>query len=352
MLKSILPVVAFVVLFAACKKEELVEPTTTFLSDAELAEITDNTCSTVIPDDMDYTIEDTPPTSGVEDRATGMKNKFWTPGSTLKVKFLNGTTTLQNQVMQYAEQWEQFANINFVKVTTGTSHIRVNFSSEGHWSYVGTDNNLIAQTLKTMNLALTGSSTEEQVRRVVLHEFGHALGLGHEHQNPLASIPWNIPAVYAYYATQGWSQQKVNEQILNKFTWAQTQHTNPDLQSIMQYSVSSSLTTNGSSIPWNTVLSATDKNFIQRIYSSQKIKVRHAVSNTGTITFWLNGIYHTIQPGESMWVPAYTSGNQLSIWECPNGNSSCTWDAYAPPYGYNYKIVAQGSNINFKLVYD
>lgn len=40
---------------------------------------------------------------------TGMKNKFWTPGSTLRVKFLGGSTALQNQVMQYAEQWEQSA---------------------------------------------------------------------------------------------------------------------------------------------------------------------------------------------------------------------------------------------------
>jgi hypothetical protein len=31
----------------------------------------------------------------------------------------------------------------------------------------------------------------------VLHEFGHALGLIHEHQNPVGGIQWNKPAVYA-----------------------------------------------------------------------------------------------------------------------------------------------------------
>ena len=32
---------------------------------------------------------------------------------------------------------------------------------------------------------------------MILHEFGHALGLIHEHQNPIQAIDWNKPAVIA-----------------------------------------------------------------------------------------------------------------------------------------------------------
>lgn len=323
-----------------------------YFSDEELAEINQGTCLTIVPDDLATSFDEAPPTEGIEERATGMKNKFWTPGSTLRVKFLGGSTALQNQVMQYAEQWEQSANINFVKVTSGNSEIRVAFDAVGSFSYVGKDNLNIPANQKTMNLDFNGpGSTEAYIKATSLHEFGHALGLGHEHQNPLSSIPWNAPAVYTFYAQMGWSQQKVNEQVLNKFQWSQTQHTDYDPQSIMQYPVSASLTTNGYSVPMNTQLSATDKSYIGKIYSNQKIKVRHAANTSYANTFWLNGIYHTLQPGESLWVPAKTSGNQLSIWECPNNN--CAWDnGYAPHYGYNYKIVSQGSNGNLTLAYD
>lgn len=340
----------FVLAFTACQKDGL-DPSTVFFTDEDLATINESTCLTIVPDDLASSFDETPPTEGIEERATGMKNKFWTPGSTLRVRFLGGSTTLQNKVMQYAEQWEQFANINFVKVTSGISEIRVAFDAVGSFSYVGKDNLNIPVNQKTMNLDFSSpGSTESYIKSTVLHEFGHALGLGHEHQNPLSSIPWNAPAVYAFYAQMGWSQQKVNEQVLNKLQWPQTQHTDYDPQSIMQYPVSASLTTNGFAIPMNTQLSTTDKNFISRIYSNQKIKLRHAANTSYAITFWLNGIYHTIQPGESMWVPAKTSSNQLSIWECIGNN--CAWDGYAPAYGYNFKIVSQGSNGNLTLAYD
>ncbi len=340
----------FVLAFTACQKDGL-DPSTVLFTDEDLATINESTCLTIVPDDLASSFDETPPTEGIEERATGMKNKFWTPGSTLRVRFLGGSTTLQNKVMQYAEQWEQFANINFVKVTSGISEIRVAFDAVGSFSYVGKDNLSIPVNQKTMNLDFSSpGSTESYIKSTVLHEFGHALGLGHEHQNPLSSIPWNAPAVYAFYAQMGWSQQKVNEQVLNKLQWPQTQQTDYDPQSIMQYPVSASLTTNGFSIPANTQLSATDKSFIGKVYSNQKIKLRHAANTTYAITFWLNGIYHTIQPGESMWVPAKTSGNQLSIWECIGNN--CAWDGYAPAYGYNYKIVSQGSNGNLTLAYD
>lgn len=344
---SALMIVLFALAFTSCKKNQDDELTFTF-SQAELAELRANTCLTVDADEP-YAMSDSPE-SGVQDRATGVKNKFWAPGQTLRVRFLNGSAALQDKVFAYAKQWESFANIKFTRVSSGTAEIRIAFDKDGHWSYLGKENLNIPANQKTMNLEFNSSTKEEDIRGTTLHEFGHALGLNHEHQHPMASIPWNTQAVYAFYQSIGWSKQKTDQNVLNKLTWESSQHTNYDSKSIMQYPVPANQTTNGFSIPANKQLSATDKDFIAKMYSSQRIRVRHNVNTTNVITFWLNGIYHTLKPGESLWVPAQTSGNQLSIWECVSGN--CNWDGYLPAYGKNYKIVAQGSNGNLTLAYD
>ena len=57
--------------------------------------------------------------------------------------------------------------------------------SGGSWSYIGTDALHIPKESKTMNLGFIDRST-------VMHEFGHALGLIHEHQSPFkGGFGWN-----------------------------------------------------------------------------------------------------------------------------------------------------------------
>ena len=54
--------------------------------------------------------------------------------------------------------------------------------------------------------------------------------------------------------------------LFAKYSTTQTQYSAYDTQSIMHYSISSSLTTNGFSVGSNTVLSTTDKQFIASVY--------------------------------------------------------------------------------------
>ncbi|WP_246008671.1 zinc metalloprotease [Chryseobacterium lactis] len=90
----------------------------------------------------------------------------------------------------------------------------------------------------------------------------------HEHLNPLASIPWDKPKVYAYYsgAPNYWDKAKIDNNLFKKYSTAQTQYSAYDTKSIMHYSISPDLTTNGFSVGSNTVLSPTDKQFIATVY--------------------------------------------------------------------------------------
>jgi hypothetical protein len=193
---------------------------------------------------------------------------MWADGRTLRVKLLGGSPFVQGKVNQYALAWKDCANITLQFVTSGDAEIRVSFNPGGSWSYVGTDNLVISAGQPTMNYGwFTDSTPDDEFSRVIIHEFGHALGCIHEHQSPAANIPWNKPAVYAYYQqTQGWSPAQVDVNIFDLYAQSTTQYSAFDTQSIMLYAIPASLTTNGFSTGWNRVLSATDKSFIAGVY--------------------------------------------------------------------------------------
>ena len=161
-------------------------------------------------------------------------------------------------------------NLGLQFVTGGASEIRVSFAEEGFsWSTVGTDALTVGSSRATMNYGwLEPTTSTRECQRVVRHEFGHALGMIHEHQNPAAAgqIPWDAPKVYAYYAQQGWSQADVDDNIFDVYAEDTTNHTSFDPTSIMQYAVPDSLTIGSYSISWNTALSPMDLEFMRRQY--------------------------------------------------------------------------------------
>lgn len=197
-------------------------------------------------------------------------NIKWPNGSVITVSLNGGTAKVRSKVIQYAQEWSKYANITFNFVTSGTAQIRVSFiSGAGSYSYLGKDALTIPNNQETMNFGWFNDSTSDtEFGRTTIHEFGHALGMIHEHQHPLAAIPWNIDKVYTYYAgyPNYWTKAKVDTNLFAKYSTTQTQYSAYDPNSIMHYSVSSDLTTNGFSIGNNTVLSSTDKQFIATVY--------------------------------------------------------------------------------------
>ncbi len=203
-------------------------------------------------------------------RMTAVISKKWANGRTLRVRFLGGSEHLRLKVIRYAQEWERYVNLRFFFVDSGPAEIRISFTPNiGSWSYVGTDCLLITnQQEATMNFGWFDEQTpEEEFSRTILHEFGHAIGNIHEHQHPKNKIPWNKPAVYAFYAQQGWSRTEVDHQVFARYEISTTSFTAYDKTSIMHYPIPPELLTNKKyAVGWNTNLSATDIAFARSSY--------------------------------------------------------------------------------------
>lgn len=198
--------------------------------------------------------------------------KKWANGRKLGVRFLDGTKKQKKQTQKYAEAWEQFANVNFGFSAGAKAEIRISFKEVGSWSALGTDC-LVAQwfpkSKPTMNYGwLRDDSAEAEWRRVVLHEFGHALGAIHEHQNPSGGIQWNLPEVYRVFSgpPNNWDKAKIDFNIVQKYSMTQLNATQYDSKSIMLYSFPGNLIVGGQATPNNSDVSAMDKKFIGEMY--------------------------------------------------------------------------------------
>jgi serralysin len=198
----------------------------------------------------------------------GKKSLFWQPGTTLKVLFLEGSSTQQDLAWARFQVLQSLGNIKFEKVTSGVSDIRVGFDrNDGHWSYVGVQNRRIPQAQKTLNIGLTNADSPEEWDRVGIHEILHALGFHHELQHPFAEIPWDKEAVYDYYSrTQGWSRAQIDAQVLNKATPEDFIGSKFDPESIMCYPVNGEFTGHRLIVGWNYKLSPCDVEVFQSIY--------------------------------------------------------------------------------------
>ncbi len=248
----------------------------------------------------DLVVDEKPKTPGIR-RAVFQTSKKWIPGQKVRVRFLDGDEFVRNKVKEYAEVWEEYANIDFVFVESGPAEIRVSFSMDkGSWSFFGKDS-AIQSYVKTANGSefvrnATGASMnfgwfndntpDIEFRRTTLHEFGHALGLYHEHQNKNQNIQWNEEAVYAYFAKQGWSREKTYSQVLKRYG-DDSEITNGvyDPLSIMHYYYPPELIKGGAKIRENTELSENDKFIIEEMYPfDETATVAKPTTNNPTTT--------------------------------------------------------------------
>ena len=146
------------------------------------------------------------------------------------------------------------------------AEIRIQFNNtKGCNSYVGKDNLKIPKHLPTMNFEWFDVAT-------VLHEFGHVLGLRHEHKSPFGkTIQWDYSVIYEYFKkTENWDEDEVNFQIIDQIDKDSINGTEFDPKSIMLYFYPAELTKNKEGTSENQRLSSKDVYYIASLYTPNR----------------------------------------------------------------------------------
>jgi len=198
-------------------------------------------------------------------------NDGMTPNSgliTLGICFLNGTDSQRALVRAASVKWltgELGTKMKFAfDVPRDKSQITISFNNSSlNRSLVGRESAQYANKQATMDLG-------DLIDHVIEHEFGHVLGLEHEHSNPAAPIQWNKQQVIDDMMQQGWSEQDVEENIFARFNKDYACVGDPafDKDSIMLYPFSENWTLNHFSSAVNTMISERDVRCVTSLYRS------------------------------------------------------------------------------------
>lgn len=200
--------------------------------------------------------------------ALAADNKIWPSHRRyLRVSFLNGSDDYQERVKCLVNENNNTLNLGikfqFISLRDSLpADIRVKFTSQS-WSQIGCNAQDISSERATLKLNMHNSL--KKVQADILHEFGHALGLIHEHKHWDCKLQWNYPRLVSRL---NWSESRVHKEYdRNERMYVLLRDKPYDLKSIMHYTVKIGDTLDGQTeIPLDIVLSDGDKEMLLSRY--------------------------------------------------------------------------------------
>jgi hypothetical protein len=180
-------------------------------------------------------------------------DRAWPIGQEIIVKFLNGQNDpwvrhVHQRVQEIAPTWCDYANLTMRFVNDGPCHMTVNFVPSGQFGYgvfncwLGTDCFRLKNQVQSMNLIFDprvqqapADFRESEFHRLILHEFGHALAMQHEHQRADRPIVWVQRLFDVYQQRYGWGPDMVRQQVVRIENLTHASGTVFDEFSIMMY---------------------------------------------------------------------------------------------------------------------
>lgn len=194
--------------------------------------------------------------------SVSQKGKYWRNGETIEIYFMDDNAKGQQMVKNVVRELG-FINLKFKFVDDPKkSDIRISFKrGRGSWSYVGTDALYISKSQATMNFGWLEMGT-------VRHEFGHMLGLLHEHMNPSADIQWNEKVVINELSgpPNNWDKATIKHNVLKKLNPMTVNYSHFDRNSVMLYFFPDEWTLDGNGTRANQKWSKQDKQHLMELY--------------------------------------------------------------------------------------
>jgi serralysin len=198
-------------------------------------------------------------------RAAFLKTSIWPNNSTINIVFAKNEIKLPDgtnakhdpEYTKEKAEWTQKIiekyyvplinlNITWDAVPIDKSDVRISFvAAKGAFSLLGTQSLTIPKDTATMNLGWldqNSSNTDKNPELtgtgiVVVHEFGHMLGMIHEHQRGDEPMKWNKDKVYEALGDppNNWSHDMVDSQIFKQWDMNTLNSSKFDKFSAMEY---------------------------------------------------------------------------------------------------------------------